>query len=876
MFRKRRGSEASNNNSDVPGINVTEASPRPDITPRMSSRPAVRVNRLSRPSQSPLIHNHQPGTQFQNRTPQPPPRLPHPARQRSTSDPTGRAPVEISRTPRGAPTLAPAPPGAVHAEPHNTIPIPASVPGEGLRPDTVAATTGLSEPPGSAGSWGRRSWIPFRRRAQDSDDSEAQHLEGEVNGINGHDYATGTSEADRAADQYADDVVDWLDVIDPEVATVSTLSNVQNSLFVPDLGSWVNRMPLINLTGRTPMPPTGNGPHAPGETCAECEARAEAIRKMRLPPEPGQKEKIKDKIRKHRKKHHGETNGEASGFADKQVAGEKQDLREKDPKSGRDGVPDTITESPGAEEAAMALVGEEEKRRKKRSKRRSGLPHPLAHAPHSAHSARSPTSATSSISSIGGSDSEYTSGSEDSGLDSDGEMRRRERLMRSTETVRGEYAVLPAGIAWDDWSEQERAELDDYVRHLMHSRRERFRRRLRGFIQFASRPLGFLITLYAVLITFWGAAWVLFLIGWISVAGRQAYFVEICDQILTALFCVVGIGMSPFRAVDTYHLWFIVKYHKLTLKLRKKHHLPDLPDENDLPVPNRDVLDPDLEAQFKRSEPGAMVLTPDQQEILEHHQLKYHKSHTFYRPHETPTHRAFPLALLITITVLLDCHSMFQMALGGTTWGINYHHRPQGLTAGILCCSLSCNITAGILIGVGGRKTRKKEEVEKRLRQALTEEAMTRLEKRAQREKVPEAERGALELVKSKIGGEPHLERHLSGSGDSDRDPLDDRGARWAARLEAAGHKGSRHGSSSHHGSQHKHKKHHHGHGHTPHSKSMPGSAHGSAHHAQVGGSAPVSANGSLSAVASPERSPVGTPVAEQKEAAVVGGINGL
>ena len=150
-----------------------------------------------------------------------------------------------------------------------------------------------------------------------------------------------------------------------------------------------------------------------------------------------------------------------------------------------------------------------------------------------------------------------------------------------------------------------------------------------------------------------------------------------------------------------------------------------------------------------------MVLTPDQQAILEHHQLKYHKSHTFYRPHETPTHRAFPLALLITITVLLDCHSMFQMALGGTTWGINYHVRPQGLTAGILCCSLTCNITAGILIGVGGRRTRKKEEVEKRLRQALTEEAMSRLEKRARRERMPEGERGVLEVVKSKVGGEP-------------------------------------------------------------------------------------------------------------------------
>ena len=62
--------------------------------------------------------------------------------------------------------------------------------------------------------------------------------------------------------------------------------------------------------------------------------------------------------------------------------------------------------------------------------------------------------------------------------------------------------------------------------------------------------LGFAVTLYAFLITFWGtgwllyseshpvltilAAWVLFLIGWIHVGDRQDYFIEICDQILTA------------------------------------------------------------------------------------------------------------------------------------------------------------------------------------------------------------------------------------------------------------------------------------------------------------------------------------------------------
>lgn len=256
------------------------------------------------------------------------------------------------------------------------------------------------------------------------------------------------------------------------MATVSTLSNVQNSLFVPDLGNWINRMPLINLTGRSPMPanmPTnakgnGNSAHNPNETCVECDERAESIRRMRLPSEPGEKEGMKEKIKRRRRK---EANGHDEEVRAKDVEGENT----------RDGVPATIAESPAAEEAAMALVGAEEIRRKKRARKA----HPLAHAPHSARSARS----SSSASSIGS--SETNTDSDDSGLDSDAEMRRRERLMRSTSTVRGEYAVLPAGIAWDDWTEQERAELDDYVRHLMHSRRERFRRRLRGFGQFVSR-----------------------------------------------------------------------------------------------------------------------------------------------------------------------------------------------------------------------------------------------------------------------------------------------------------------------------------------------------------------------------------------------------
>lgn len=43
----------------------------------------------------------------------------------------------------------------------------------------------------------------------------------------------------------------------------------------------------------------------------------------------------------------------------------------------------------------------------------------------------------------------------------------------------------------------------------------------------------------------------------------------------------------------------------------------------------------------------APVLTVKEQATFIYHQTKFSKSHTFYRPHETFTHKAFPLDLLI-------------------------------------------------------------------------------------------------------------------------------------------------------------------------------------------------------------------------------------
>lgn len=191
----------------------------------------------------------------------------------------------------------------------------------------------------------------------------------------------------------------------------------------------------------------------------------------------------------------------------------------------------------------------------------------------------------------------------------------------------------------------------------------------------------------------------------------------------------MGDGLAPFRVVDTYHMCFIAHYHHLTWRLRREKALPKLHDHNDLPAQPKERADP--EAQ-KQEDSEFSVLSPQQQQKLIHHQAKFAKSHSFYKPHETGTHYAFPLRLLVAIVVLLDCHSLFQIALGTCTWAIDYHTRPQALTATILSCSICVNITAGILISVGDRRTRKKDVALRMARQELTEEAIKKVEREKQ------------------------------------------------------------------------------------------------------------------------------------------------
>ncbi|KAK1779362.1 hypothetical protein QBC45DRAFT_136725 [Copromyces sp. CBS 386.78] len=428
------------------------------------------------------------------------------------------------------------------------------------------------------------------------------------------------AQAQAEQDIYDSRIVDFLDVIDPEVATLSSITNVQNSLFVPSLGRFVNRRPTYDLSQLPVLPPNLPATYPPSQ---------EDVRAIR-------------------------TTGTATTLGEGEVEDESLDQRPQ-------------------------------------------LPH--------VHSF-------------------------------------------STVLTAPQYAILPKDATLEGWREEDIRMLNDYVRHMLHSKRSKFKQRMKAFGKYVRRPLGFAVTLYATLITLFGLAWVLFLIGWIYVGDKQLYVINVIDNVLVALFAIVGDGLAPFRAVDTYHMIFVARYHLKTIKLRKRLLVP-LTDPNDVPLQTQAAIDQaDLErapvdphmTEVRHDDEFIPVISEKSQARLVHHQKKLAKSHTFYKPHETGTHHAFPIGLLIAIVCLLDLHSCLQITLGSYTWSTDYRTRSSAVTTTVLCCSIVANCTAGLLITIGDRRTRKKDVLERLLKQELTAEVMHKMEK--EREKKAKQEAG--------------------------------------------------------------------------------------------------------------------------------------
>ena len=49
------------------------------------------------------------------------------------------------------------------------------------------------------------------------------------------------------------------------------------------------------------------------------------------------------------------------------------------------------------------------------------------------------------------------------------------------------FAVLPDGASLEGWTQEDIEELNDHVRHMLHSRRSKFKRAMKGFGQYVKR-----------------------------------------------------------------------------------------------------------------------------------------------------------------------------------------------------------------------------------------------------------------------------------------------------------------------------------------------------------------------------------------------------
>jgi hypothetical protein len=104
-------------------------------------------------------------------------------------------------------------------------------------------------------------------------------------------------------------------------------------------------------------------------------------------------------------------------------------------------------------------------------------------------------------------------------------------------------------------SEKGGDELDAHVRHVLsQSKRDAIKRTAKGVWTFVKTPMGFIVAVYGFLVAFWGAAIVLFLLGWINAGSKYMndVWVEISSQVENGLFTLTGVGLIPWRVIDVY------------------------------------------------------------------------------------------------------------------------------------------------------------------------------------------------------------------------------------------------------------------------------------------------------------------------------------
>lgn len=321
-------------------------------------------------------------------------------------------------------------------------------------------------------------------------------------------------------------------------------------------------------------------------------------------------------------------------------------------------------------------------------------------------------------------------------------IRRESILLKPSPTIEEEFGKTPSLVRQPKVAAEEEEEENPIDQHILEiveqNKRQRswiaLKRMVSGAWAFLKTPLGIVFGIYGFLVVFWGAALVLILLKWIKIEPIQQYriWIEICSQILNGLFTITGIGLLPSRLIDWWNISIIIHYARIIWQRKGKDNLSDpndiLPIDQDLSEAEK-AVNPrsstskahrkSKEIRCEKLDDERRVLGVKESRRLEMAQTKLCKSQTWYRPHSSATHYAFPIWGACGILVCNLGNSFFQAALCGVMWGLRYSKRPAWTTATFMALSFSCGITSAILIWQIGKRTQKSEEVRKKVEEFL-------------------------------------------------------------------------------------------------------------------------------------------------------------
>ncbi|KAF2626780.1 hypothetical protein BU25DRAFT_491721 [Macroventuria anomochaeta] len=209
---------------------------------------------------------------------------------------------------------------------------------------------------------------------------------------------------------------------------------------------------------------------------------------------------------------------------------------------------------------------------------------------------------------------------------------------------------------------------------------------LKAFWIFFLTPSGFLITIYGLNIVAWGAMLFFLLLNAAPAMchpscnddySPRKIWLEICSQILNALFCVTGFGLAPWRFRDFYWMIRIVHFHDQNAMRRLFNQ-------------NKAWFRPP--AWFTENESGR----GDGGEV---------EKQTFTGERAPPT-AMWKLAFTVDMMVL---NTLLQAVLCFFMWHYNRFDRPTWATGTFIALGCGVAMFAGIMSWWEGRKVKKIE-----------------------------------------------------------------------------------------------------------------------------------------------------------------------